>query len=106
MRILQINDDVKKEIKKVKEYANQHIVTGDMLKLIKYGDLRPVGDNPDHLVHIHDGYRVIYSVDQNPETKNLYHHLSISIGKKLKYPHECAVDEIAKEFGMKGIKDA
>jgi hypothetical protein len=101
MRILQIDNDVRGEIRKVRGYAVEHIVDGDRLALIKAGKLLPVGDNPDHVVHIHDGYRAVYSVDKHPHTGDLYHHLSVSIDRNDAYPHEEAVGTILKEFGMK-----
>lgn len=106
MRILQVDNDVRKEIKKVKEYATEHIVDKYQLSLIKSGDALPVGDNPDHLVHIHDGYRVVYSVDKNPGNGKLYHHLSISVDTFGKAPHELAVNMILGEFGLKSFQES
>lgn len=106
MRILQIDDDVRCEIKRVKEYAVEHIVDKHQLSLIKSGDAPPVGDNPEHLVHIHDGYRIIYSVDKHPDNGKLYHHVSISVDRWGKAPHKVAVNMILDEFGLKPFKES
>jgi hypothetical protein len=98
LRVLEINNDTKKEIKKVITYAENNICDEAQIKLIASKDIPPVGDNPDHLVHIHDGYRVIYSIEKQPI--GLCHHISISVESGDKYPNPEAVKMILKEFGM------
>lgn len=98
LRVLEINEYTKKEIAKVIKYSKNNIYDESMLKLIHTGDLFPAGDNPNHLVHIHDGYRVIYSLEKQPV--GLCHHISISIEDQDKYPHPEAVKMILKEFNM------
>lgn len=106
MRVLQINDDTLAEIKKVREYAEQHIVPLNTLEAAVENPLEyiAVGDNPEHVVHIHDGYRVVYSIEQQPI--GTVAHLSVSVDNPGKYPHEIAVDLILKEFGMRNICDS
>jgi hypothetical protein len=100
MRILQINDDTLVDIKKVKEYAERNIVSIDTIKAAVECPMEsiPVGDNPEHVVHIHDGFRVVYSIEEQPI--GLIAHLSISVEALGKYPNEVAVNMILKEFGM------
>ena len=54
-------------------------------------------------VHIHDGYRVIYSIEEHPI--GLCTHISISVESKTKYPHEMAVETILKAFEIPPIKE-
>lgn len=99
MRILQINNETYEDIAKVLKYADEHRFTTAMMKLVMSGDLEPAGDNPDFLVHIHDGYRVIYSLEEL-QPMGWYHHISISVDQSKKYPHEMAVQMILEAFKM------
>lgn len=96
MRILQITDETRKDIKKVIEYAENNIL--DNARLADPKEFLPVGDNPDHVVHIHDGYRVVFSIEE--QSIGLCNHISISVESKDKYPNEHAVNMILNEFNM------
>lgn len=106
MRLLQITDETKVDIKKVREYAEHNIVTLESLQAAIEDPLEciPVGDNPEHVVHIHDGYRVVYSIEQQP--MGLLAHLSVSVEARNKYPNEAAVNLILKEFGMNEVLES
>jgi len=106
MRLLQITDETRIDIKKVREYAEHNIISFDRLKAAIEDPLEsiPVGDNPEHVVHIHDGYRVVYSIEQ--QSMGPLAHLSISVEKKGKYPNEAAVNLILKEFGMNEVLES
>ena len=104
MRILEINDDTKEDIKKVKAYANEHKLTkGELLETMA-GIKEDVGDDPDHVIHIHDGYRVVYSIEE--QQIGDCHHLSVSIDRKGKWPQPTAVEMILEEFGMKKLDES
>ena len=104
MRVFQIDDDTRKEIKKVKAFAYKHKVDEANLRATMAGIVEPVGDDPDYVVHIHDGYRVVYSVEEQPIGD--CHHISVSIDKKGKTPNPIAVEMILEEFGMKKLEDS
>ena len=95
-RIVQIDDYVKKEIAKVKSYAAEHPYNEEALISIKTETLAPPGDNPDHVVHIHDGFRAVYSVNVLKYIK--YHHLSISYERGMIGVPEAEL--ILKMFGI------
>ena len=97
MRVLQINESDRINSKKIIEYAKKHIIDKFMAKLMIAGDLPCVGDNPDHVLHIHNGYRVVFSIEQH---EILCNHISISVDTKGKYPNEHAVKMILELFGM------
>jgi hypothetical protein len=97
-RILQIDDDVIREVAKVKEYSLKYPCGEAYRELLKVGDALPVGDNPEHVVHIHDGYRAVYSVSVMDTKK--YHHLSLSVEGKGKYPGIPDTEIILDLFGM------
>lgn len=95
-RLLQINEYTKKEIINVKKFAVEHILDDEYRIEILAGTKDPPGDNPDHVVRFHDGFRAVYSVDKiNGE---LYHHLSLSYKTGWIGIPEATV--ILREFGM------
>ena len=107
MRVLQIDEEIKHDAKKVIKYAKENIVTVAQLKLNISKDILPIGDNPEHVLHIHDGYRVVFSIEEQSfkkpyKGKNtaLCNHLSISVESKDKYPNEHAVIAILELFDM------
>jgi hypothetical protein len=106
MRILQINDDTLVDVKKVKKYAEQNIVSIDTIKAAVECPMEsiPIGDNPEHVVYIHDGFRVVYSIEEQPI--GLIAHLSISVEAVGKYSNEQAVNVILKEFGMNDVSES
>ena len=104
MRVLQIDDDTRKEIKKVKAFAYRHKVDEANLRATMAGIVEPIGDDPDYVVHIHDGYRVVYSVEE--QSIGDCHHISVSVDKKGRAPHPLAVEMILEEFGMKKLEDS
>jgi len=100
MRLLQINDETNEDIAKVVKYANEHKFTIDQMKLLMAGDIEPPGDNPDYMLYINNGYRVVYSLEEQPI--GWCHHISISVDKEKKYPHGIATQMIMGAFGMDG----
>jgi len=104
LRIINIDDYVLNEAKKVISYASEHPYDESYRILLKSGDVLPVGDNPDHVVHIHQGYRAVYSITTLDSKR--YQHLSISVEEKGKYPGIPESEMILDLFGMgKDIHD-
>lgn len=75
-RLLQIDEESKREIVNVKKFAVENILDDEYRKGIINGTKYPPGDNPDHVVHFHHGFRAVYTIDKINE--DLYHHLSLS----------------------------
>jgi hypothetical protein len=98
MRVLVFDENTAKDIQEVKKYAAEHVYNDTRLAAIKNGKELPPGDNPDHVVHIHDGYRTVFTYMSHEDV--LYQHLSVSVGKEGKYPHPIAVSRIMEAFGM------
>jgi len=97
-RVLNIDEYVLNEVKKVIAYASEHPYDENYRKLQLAGDVYPVGDNPDHVVHIHQGFRVVYSITISKGKS--YHHLSISIKDKGRFPSVEQTQIIMDLFGM------
>jgi hypothetical protein len=98
MRILQFDEATRKEIQKAIVYANAHKMSILELEQTLNDPGKAAGFDPGFVTHIHDGFRVVYSIEEQPV--GWCHHISISVESKTKYPHEIAIDEILKEFGM------
>lgn len=100
MRLLVINDEVRSTIKKLIEYAESHQYSLDDLLDIKNKQLSVAGDEPEFSCEIPDGFRVVYTIENQPMGK--VRHISISIsGEKGKLPNPAAVEMIISEFGFK-----
>ena len=99
MRILQIDNDAREKIKKLIDYACEHKINEKSLRAMLAGKEKPVGDNSDYAIHLYDGFRIVYSIEEQPIGD--CHHISISVDEIDIYPHPAAVEEILKEFGMK-----
>jgi len=102
VRVLCINDDVKIKIAKLVQYASDHKIDFDTVEKIAGGNQPPIGDDPNYVCFIPDGYRVAFSIEQQPD-KYWYKHLSISVNNKSKLPSIPAAEMIMKEFGFVGI---
>jgi hypothetical protein len=96
-----IDENIKLKIKQLMMFAEKFVVTTEQLKLMIQGVLNPIGNDPRHFMIIPSGYRVVYSVEEQP--RFLAKHISISVKKKGMYPHIEAVNEIISEFGFHKI---
>ena len=71
-----INESVRAEIKRVKEYAEDHKYNIHHLHRVMKGRERPAGEDPGHCLTIPIGFRVVYSIEQHPV--GWCHHWSVS----------------------------
>jgi hypothetical protein len=67
------------------------------------GESSPAGDFAEYVVNIFQGYRVAYSIEEQP--CGWCHHLSVSVDGA-KYPNPVAVQEIVRAFGMGEMAEA
>ncbi len=105
MRILQTDNSTKEDAAKVIAFASkeENIIDKHKATLIVAGDIEPPGMNPEFVIHIHDGYRVVYTREQH---KELCHHLSISVEDTDKCPNPHAVNTVLGIFGMRDFEDS
>lgn len=102
VRLLQITDETRSEVEKVKAYALEHPFDKEWAEAVIASTRETVGDDPNYLVHIHQGFRVVYSVDVHDGTK--HHHLSIS--HENGYPGIPEAELILELFGIgKSVHD-
>jgi hypothetical protein len=97
MRVLIIDDLAKAEIKRVVAHAEANRMgIHDLMRVIKRVD-PPVGDRQGYECRVEDGFRCVFSIEQQP--CGWMRHLSVSVPGG-KYPNEHAVIMLAKEFGF------
>lgn len=96
MRTLIINNQSQELIAKVFDFAKKHPVT--RTQLVEKSIV--VGDIPDYVCKVPDGFRIVFSFEDQPT--GWCRHLSVSIPDKYKLPGPPAVEMIMKEFGFKG----
>src|SRR6266478_3926309 len=106
MRALLIDDNVKAKIARLKEYAEAHRFSFEVMKdLVDLGRAAPAaGEDPNFRIDLERGFKVVYTQEWHPEPTGLCHHLSVSIDQSNKLPHPVAVAAIAGLLGM-GVID-
>lgn len=102
MRVLIIDEPTKARIKALYDYANEHRLTIEQLKKQQSGEDPPIGDNPTHSLHLTDGYKVVFSIDEQP--MGVMCHMSMSVASKNPdtMPNEYAVQEVAALLSFQG----
>ncbi len=98
MRVLVIDDKSKEAIASVRKYAEENhiVITRDSLVV----GIKIVGDDPRYVCYINDGFRVVFSIEDQPSGS--YKHISISVDDDEKLPSISAFETIMREFGLIG----
>lgn len=99
MRILQIDKKAKEAILRLKLYAENHKVDLETMKKMVNRIVSPVGDNLNYVCYLHDGYRIVFSIEEHPS--GWYRHISISVENNT-LPSISSTELIMKEFGFQG----
>ena len=100
MRALIIDDEAKIEINKVLTYAEAHRIDLTATTKMMSGEQDPVGDNALYACYLNDGYRVVFSFEEQP--CGWCRHLSVSVDAEDMFPSPPAVELIMKEFHFSG----
>jgi hypothetical protein len=66
-----------KELQALRVYAEQHVVPLEELYLMMAKKLPPIGDAPEYRREFDDGYRIVFSIEQQPNS--YVRHLSVSL---------------------------
>lgn len=99
MRPFVIDDQTRKALAELAEYANKHRIETDQMLDIYNGQAPPAGDNPAYVRDLHFGYRVVFTIEA--QKQGWARHLSVGVPSEGKYPHPYAVQEIMKLLGFK-----
>lgn len=99
LRVLIIDANARAAIGRLRAYAESHRVSLDTLRRCQEHPELAVGNNPAHVIIIPQGYRVVFSLEEQPA--GLGEHLSISVlpPQPNVYPNVESVVQIALEFG-------
>jgi hypothetical protein len=101
MRALVVDEEAREAIARVRTHAEANVVSRRTVLALVEGLGEPAGDDPAFCCSIHDGFRVVFSIEDQPA--GMVRHLSISIPDgKGKCPSPEAVQIIGNEFGFEG----
>jgi len=98
MAALLITPEVRKRIREVRDYANANAIPQDELLAMIAGKLAPIGDDPKHVCMIPNGFRAVFSTEDQPP--GLCRHLSVSVENPDRIPNVHAVNILMEEFGF------
>jgi hypothetical protein len=99
MRPFIIDDKLKTQIASLVAYAEKNPVSIDELLDTVNKQAKPVGDFSQHTLNLPFGYRIVYSIEEQPKGK--IRHLSMSVNEDEKLPNEFVVREVMKLIGFK-----
>lgn len=98
MRALIVDDKAKAELARIAAHADKHRITKRVLKATMRGEIAPAGEAPGYTCHLTDGFKVVFSLEEQGPT-GWCRHLSVSVDGDA-YPNVAAVDEIAGLLGF------
>lgn len=108
LELLIMDDEVQKEIKKLINYAENHVVSYermvDLNEQMKRGELVEgvVGDNPNHAIELPLGFRVAFSFEVHPIGE--CRHISVSVNDEQPSYHDLML--VLDYFGFQtNLKD-
>lgn len=105
IRLLVLDEKSRIEIKRVRDYAENHPYTISQIRAIQNGVGIIPGNNPNHVCTIPHGYYCAFTLDQAPLKDGSgitwLRHLSVSVGDGNSCPNPVAVNELMKEFGFR-----
>jgi hypothetical protein len=99
MRALLIDNNIRKQINEMVEYAESNPFTLNDLKQIQLNKKPCPGHTMGHYCFLPFGYKVVYSIQYQPSGK--IRQLTMSVDAKGKLPSPPSVEEIIKLIGFK-----
>lgn len=97
MRALLIDENSKKTVEGVVEYAEQNRYSRPYMAALMNGAPAP-GDDLRHCCYFFDGFKAVFTIEEQP--MGWCRHLSISVAAIDKMPSIEAVKMIMREFGI------
>lgn len=98
MRALIIGPAEKEAIKNLVDYAEKNIFSMDDLLDTKNKEMAPAGDMDGFSAFLPVGYKVVYTIEQQPAGK--VRHLSVSVDTPGKYATPESIQVIMDEIGF------
>lgn len=105
MRALVIDESSKVRAMEVIAYAVDHKEPlSALIRRMNKPEVYP-GNDPGFVLELFDGFKIVYSIEQQPDPMGWVIHMSVSVNStqgKLKWPHPSAVEHgILPLFGLK-----
>lgn len=98
LRPLIIDDEVRSQLASLVRHAEKNVFSMDDLLDIYNGRMTPAGDMEGFSRNLPFGYRVVYSIEEQPAGR--IGHLSVSVDEDDKLPNVTVVKEIMKLVGF------
>lgn len=84
IRFLSVGNEERQKLLELKKYAEEHVMSFDELIKIFAKIVSPAGDRPEHTLFIPEGFKVVFSIEEQKPGK--CRHLSVSVDKEGKLP--------------------
>ena len=105
-RVLVIDEQAKENIANLTRYANENRISKPFMMAAINGKIAPIGDNPQHCCHLANGFKVVLSIEEQPQGWSKHLSVSVDSKKPKAIPSIAAVECILQEFGMKPLADS
>lgn len=99
MRSLVIDEEAKTRINELVQHCAEFPISYQALEAMVEGTIRPIGDSPDHVMRLFDGFRVAFSWEVQSDFIT-YRHISISVSDKM--PSLDAINMLLEFFQFEG----
>jgi hypothetical protein len=97
-RYMQLDSEIVAKAKAIVTYAQEHpFTTADLVEFMS-GKKTPVGLRPEYHMHIPQGFKVVYSWEQQPPPLSWCVHMSFSVDEPGSTPNPQAVDVLLGLF--------
>ena len=106
MRVLVIDEKAKEDIARLLKYADENRISKPFLQAAATGKMGAVGDNPQYCCYLQDGFKIVFSIEQQPQGWSNHLSVSVKTTKDKILPSIPAVELILKEFNMKPLDDS
>jgi len=100
MRPLVIDEVAREDLRRVRTFAEANPIPRDVLRAMRSGDYPPPGDYQEWTAKLDHGWRVVFTVEDQP--MGMCRHLSVSVSSLAegKAPNPAGVAMIARELGF------
>lgn len=97
-RVLILDSNYREKLQRIRKFAEDNPISWKHLQKMAKGEIESVGNSHLFRAEIPIGYRVVFSIEQQPA--GLCRHLFVSVESPNKLPHPAALSEVMKELGF------
>lgn len=101
MQNLVIDDRTKSEIARIKKYSEEHRIPMDQIIATIKDPEKSVGNDPEHCCILSEGYKAVFSIEEQPS--GFCRHFSLSVDDERSLPSPPSFEAIMKELGFEGL---